>query len=208
MTDRFTRSPRGEVGFTLVELLVSMVILGIFMTMFAVAMSSTIHHSSVVQEQSTLQVEARAAADVLVRDLRQAASGVDGVCPISSATSTSLQFLSPDGAQPSHQRTIAVRLTGGSFQRAMSRSTNTAPPWTGMWTTPPADAWRTQVGSITNTAVFSYFTSAGAPISTPVAAGSLGSIKMIGMTLTTSAKASNGQKTKYDTRTTLRVTSC
>ncbi len=202
-----TQRARAHDGFTLVEMLVSTVVIGIFFAMFSVVVTSTLHHSSVIQEQTVLQTEARAAADSLVGDLRQASSGVDGTCPITVATATSLQFLSPDKAQPFHQRTVAVQLSSGKLRRAVSTSTNTAPPWTGMWTTPPANAWANQV-PIANTTVFSYYDASGALLVAPVAAGSLKNIRAVGITLATKVKGSNGHQTSYDTRATLRVTSC
>lgn len=207
MTMRVAQRARSRDGFTLVETLVSLLVLGIFVGLFSMVMTSTIRHWNVIEKQTVLQVEARAVADTLAVDLRQASSGVDGTCPISVATATSLQFFSPDRSEPSHQRTVAVRLAGGKLERAVSTSTNTAPPWTGMWTTPPASAWTKRV-ALANTSVFSYYDASGAALAAPVAAGSLKLIKGIRIQLTTSAAGSGGNTTSYETLATPRVSSC
>ena len=81
----------------MIELVVSMAVLGIFFATFATVIGSSISHSSTIQEQSVLQTEVRAAADTLVADLRQASiAGDSSLSRISTATATQSTFLSPD----------------------------------------------------------------------------------------------------------------
>jgi Tfp pilus assembly protein PilW len=190
-------------GIMLIELLVATVVLGIFVAMFAVAVSSALRHSSVTMEQTTLGAEARAAVDTLAQDLRQASSAVDGTCPVEVATATSIRFLSPDRAAAAHERRIAVQLAGGNLQRALTTSSSTAPPWTGLaWTTPPAGAWAKQLGSVTNTSPFTYYDANGAQLPAPV---SPSAIRSVGISVTVSATGSGGRQSTYATRATIRV---
>ena len=135
MRSHLRRVSREESGFTLIEMLAVMAILGIIFAVMAMVLSMSIRQSSQIQEQSTLQTEVRASVDTMAREVRQAYTG-DTSYPIETATSTTLQFLSPDMAVPFHNRRIAYRLTGGHIDRAGSTSTDTdGPPWSGLaWT--------------------------------------------------------------------------
>ena len=76
MTRRTPVAPAGNHdGFTLVELVVSMVLIGAVFTIFSITMSSTIRNSTEVQEDSVLQGEVRATVDAMAKDLRQAYTG-------------------------------------------------------------------------------------------------------------------------------------
>ena len=129
------RRLRQEAGLTLSEMLVVLAIMGIILAALALVLSMSITQSSQIQEQSTLQTEVRATIDTMAREIRQAYTG-DTSYPIETATSTTLQFLSPDKAVPFHNRRIAYRLAGGQIDRALTTSTDTdGPPWTGFaWT--------------------------------------------------------------------------
>ena len=117
---------------TLSEMLVVLAIMGIILAALAGVLSMSITQSSQIQEQSILQTEVRDAVDTMARELRQAYTG-DSTYPIETATSTTLQFLSPDKAVPFHNRRIAYRLAGGQIDRAMTTSTDTdGAPWTGL----------------------------------------------------------------------------
>jgi prepilin-type N-terminal cleavage/methylation domain-containing protein len=152
-----------EDGFTLVELMVAMVVIGIVFAMFSVVLSATVRHSNEVRENTVLQGEARAAVDRLASDLRQAYTG-DDTSPIQTMTATQLTFLSPDRGTPFHLRKIAYRLTGHDLERATALSTTTTGP---PWTFPSLGSYAKQVGSITNTTLFTYFDAAGAATTTP-----------------------------------------
>ncbi len=124
---RLARGLRAEGGFTVIEMLVSMTVLGVFFAVFATVVSSSIRHGSEIQEEAVLQTEVRASVDTLAADLRQATAGGDTtLAPVSQATGTQLTFLSPDRAAQMHLRLISFQVTGGQLQRALATSTNTA----------------------------------------------------------------------------------
>jgi prepilin-type N-terminal cleavage/methylation domain-containing protein len=161
MSRRLLRALRREDGLTLSEMVVVMAILGIIVAALAMGMSLTITQSAQIQDETTLETESRAVIDQMARELRQAYTG-DTTYPIKTATSTTIEFLSPDFATPFHNRRIAYRLTGGHIDRAVTASTNTgAPPWTGWaWSSfagIPASAWDQRVSSVTSSTLFTYY---------------------------------------------------
>ena len=152
---------RRDHGFTLIEMVAAMAVLGILLAALAAGMSLTVTQSSQIQDETTLETEARAVMDEMVRELRQAYTG-DTTSPILTATPTTIEFLSPDAATPFHNRRIAYRLTGGHIDRALTTSTNTgSPPWTGFaWSSfagIPAAAWWTRIPQVTSTTLFTYY---------------------------------------------------
>jgi Tfp pilus assembly protein PilW len=186
-------------------MVVVMAILGIVIAMLVVVLSLTIRQSSQIEEQSALQTDIRATADVLARELRQAYTG-DASYPIETATGTTLQFLSPDMAAPYHNRRIAYRLTGGHLDRASTTSTDTdGPPWAGLaWTTfatVPAGAWAKRVVSVRNAAVFTYFDKSGALLSGTITPSAVYRVKI---TVTVSTDANTARQFTYSTSASLR----
>lgn len=205
MRTRLRRLRREESGYTLIEMLNVMAILGVIFTVLALVLSLSIRQSSQIQEQSSLQAEVRATADTAARELRQAYTG-DATYPIETATSTNLQFLSPDMAIPFHIRRIAYRLTGGHLDRAITTSTNTdGPPWAGLaWTTfatVPSSSWAKQVGSIRNSAVFSYYDKSGVLLSGAITPSSVYRVKI---TVTVATDANTQRQFTYATSASLR----
>ena len=189
---------RSESGFTLIEMMVSMMVLGFFFASFATVIGSSIVHGTEIQEQAVLQTEVRAAVDTLVADVRQASvAGDTSLARISTATSTQLTFLSPDRSQPMRLRRIAYQVTGGQLQRAIARSTNTSAPWT----IPTLSAWSAPlVRSIvtTGTPVFRYYDAAGA--ATTVAAN----IRTVRIRITVAPATAQNSALSYETRVSLR----
>lgn len=184
---------RRQAGFTVIELLVGMLMLGILVAAFSALFGSTIRHSSEVEEQATLQVEARAAVDRLAQDLRQAYTG-DGSAPIESIGPTEIVFLSPDRQTPFHLRRVAYRLTNGRLERAEAASTDTdGPPWS----IPALGPFSVQVRSVENTTVFTFFDEAGAETADPAA------VHTVGITLTVAS--SPERRSTYGSNVTLRV---
>ena len=194
---RLLRRLRAEDGFSVIEMLVSMAVLGIFFATFATVVGSSIMHGSEIQEQAVLQTEVRAAVDALTADLRQSTNAGDtSLARISTATATQLTFISPDRAPTMHVRRIAYQVTSGQLQRALATSTSTASPWT----IPALGAWSTLVRSVVTTGipVFSYFDANGA--STSVAAN----IRTVRIHVALATATAPGRQLTYDTRVTLR----
>ena len=160
MSATIERLARDRRGFTLIEMLIGMVILGIVLAFFFPLLSLIYDTGTQTIEAGTLQDDSRSAVDTLVADLRQAYTGDPATTSIASFSSTSITFYSPDRQQPFHLREIAYRISGNTLQRASVTSTNTGgPAWTGLGT---LGAWVNVVTSIVAnpgspaTPVFSY----------------------------------------------------
>jgi prepilin-type N-terminal cleavage/methylation domain-containing protein len=192
---RLSAKLRGERGFTLTELLVSLVIIGIVFTVFLVVLTNTIRDSGEVREDAVLQGEVRADVDRLAADLRQAYTG-DATSPIETMTGTQLTFLSPDRQTPLHNRRISYRLTSGTLQRAFATSTNTnGPPWT----IPALGTYVNEFGSIRNATVFTYFDSNGVATTTP------SDVSSVTITVQVSTKTATSRLFTYSTSVALRT---
>jgi len=159
------RAPREERGFTLVELVVAMPLMLVIMGGLVIMLTTLTHSSSQVQEETTLQTEARFALNQMETEIRGAFTG-DGSPQIVTATPTSITFYSPDqytttvnGSTQSsfHLRKISYQVTSnGLLQRQFMTSTNTYPTascltcgGTSQWAWPGGgmSSWATVVGS-------------------------------------------------------------
>ncbi len=197
MTRRLHRAVRSERGITLMEMTVSIAVLGILFAAFTTVVGSSIRHGDEIQEQAVLQTEIRSAVDRMAADLRQATNAGDTSLPrVSTATSTQLTFLSPDRLATMHLRRISYQVTGGKLQRALATSSNTAAPWT----IPALGAWSTIARSLvtTGTPVFTYYDINGATTSV------LANIKTVRIRATLATPSSPGRKFAYETRVALR----
>lgn len=192
---RLYRALGREGGFSLMEMLTSMVVLGFLFAAVSVVLSSMIRHSDEVEDRTTLQTDARFTLDLLAVDLRQAYSGVDGVSPIESVSATTLTFLSPDRAQPFHLRRISYRLSNGRIERATATSTDTdgAP-----WAIPALGPWRKQVDSVKNAAPFTYYDANGAVTTNPAL------VSTVKIDLDLATNSSPTRQLKYQTSVTVR----
>jgi prepilin-type N-terminal cleavage/methylation domain-containing protein len=185
---------RREDGFSLMEMVLTMVVMGILFTTMMGSISSVLHWGGEVQERSVLQTEMRAAVDRLAADLRQAYTG-DATPLVSAAGATSIVFHSPDRSTPLHLRKIAYEVTGGELRRSVTASTNAGG---GPWTFPAQGAWEPQVGSIANATVFTYRDSAGALTTDPAR------VKTVVITIVLATKAASTRQFTYRTSVTLR----
>lgn len=188
---------RRDDGFTVVELVEAMALLGILTATVAIVLTSMVRQSDDVREQNLLQTELRPAVDRLAQDLRQAYGG-DGVVPVVSMSATGLMFLSPDRADPFHLRRIAYRVSGGVLERSLETSTDTdGPPWN----FGPSGGWEQQSEArIVNTDVFTYYDAAGAV--TAVAAD----VRKVAVKLVAEAPTTPGRSVTYATTVTVRPT--
>jgi prepilin-type N-terminal cleavage/methylation domain-containing protein len=194
---------RRQDGFSLVELVVAMMLLGVVVAAFSGLLSATVRSSGRSQELSTLQTEVRAVVDRLAADLRQAQCN-GTTPPITTASGTQLTFYSPDRATPYHLRQVAYQLTGtapnGELSRRFATSTNTGGP---PWTIPPLGAWDKQLGSIVNAAPFTYKDETGVATSDPTKVAS------VNVALTVAPRTGlGGANVTYQTNIDLRTATC
>jgi prepilin-type N-terminal cleavage/methylation domain-containing protein len=160
------RRLRGDGGFTLIETLVTMAIMGIVMTVFGQMLLTSSNTSSRVEEQATLQNEVRFVVDQLTMDLRQA-TNAGGTSPVEAVGSTSLTFLSPDRQTPFHLRRISYRLVNGQIERSSASTTDTD-GWPWVWPAAPG-TYFPLIGSVTSTSVFTFYDAGGAVTTDPTA---------------------------------------
>jgi len=192
------RLRREEAGFSLIELTVSMAVLGVLFGVYSLVLSSTIRDGGAVEDQATAQTQVRAAVDVLAADLRQAYTGDSSGTMTEVASGfngTAITFYSPDRQTPFHLRKISYQLTGGNLQRQFALSTDTdGYPWS----FGAMGAWVTQASNVTNSTVFTYYDSSGAVTSTASA------IDSVGISVTVSPRGSQGRSYNYSTTVQLR----
>lgn len=187
----------GETGFTLVEMLTGMTVFSILVATFVLTFGSAIRHSDEVEEQSSLQVEARAAIAFLSQDLRQVYDGDGDVLtsPIESIGSTQITFLTPDRATPFHMRRLSYRLNGGQFERAMATSSDTdGYPWI----IPALGSYRKVAGSVVNATAFTYKDAAGLTTAVPA------NVRTVHLTLTVATNTTPTRQYTYQTDATVR----
>ena len=200
-----TRRLREEDGLTLSELLVVLAIMGVIMAALVGVLSMSITQSSQIQEQSTLQTEVRAATDTMASEIRQAYTG-DTSYPIETATSTTLQFLSPDRALPYHNRRVAYRLASGRSTGPRRRApTPTAHPGQASRGRPtgrfPRASWIPRIRSVSNAAVFKYYDKSGALLTGTITPSS---VYRVVITVTVATKAAATRQYTYSTSASLR----
>ncbi len=122
---------RREGGFTLVEMLVAIAVLGLILSGIASLLQATVTASGQTMNETPLQMEARSALDTMVGDLREAYYGDTTTSVIVSMSGTSVTFYAPDRLTPFHLREITYQLSGSKLQRGFVTSTNTGgPAWT------------------------------------------------------------------------------
>jgi type II secretory pathway component PulJ len=193
---RVLRSSSREGGYSIVELLIGFIFIGLLFSLFATVVSSALRHGDEVEEQTTLQVEARAAVDTLAAELRQAYTGDDTVAPIESIGANTITFLSPDRQEPFHLRRISYRLQSGVVERAQAVSTDTdGYPWT----IPALGAWHGKVGSVVGSTLFTYYDADGAVTATPA------SVSTIAIAVTVATATSPDRQYTYRTSVSLRT---
>ncbi|HEX7525967.1 MAG TPA: prepilin-type N-terminal cleavage/methylation domain-containing protein, partial [Gaiellaceae bacterium] len=100
---------RGERGFTIVELMATMTVMGIVLAVFGQILVTSSKTSNRIEEQATLQNDVRAAVDRLTTDFRQA-TNANGTSPVESVSGTAMTFDSPDRMTPFHLRRVSYQL--------------------------------------------------------------------------------------------------
>jgi len=214
---RLLRRARTEGGFTLIELSVTMAVLGIFLAAVALVLGGAIRNSSQVEDAAITQTEARSAVDGLAAELRQAyTDSALGTYAIQTATSSTLTFYTPDRrSSPMHVRRVSYRVSGGELQRAFATSTNTVagPPWPNI-AAANLGSYKRLVGTVTNTTPFTYWKTCTTPGSGGCGTDYLqqltgtiliSDIAVVRTTLTVSPRGSQGRTSTYIVNTSLRI---
>jgi len=194
----------------LMELTTAMAVFGILIGAISIVLAGAIHNSSEVQDQATLQSEARFALDTLVAELRQGYS--DSTLPgqpysIQTASGTALSFYTPDRQTPMHMRLVAYRLSSGQLQKAVATSTNTGSvgPWTGVLSG-NLGSYNTLLGSVQNATPFTYWQQCTTPGSGGCGTDylkqltgtiTISSIDVVRVTLTVAPTGALGKTTTY-----------
>jgi prepilin-type N-terminal cleavage/methylation domain-containing protein len=194
---------RDEGGFTLVELMATMAILGIVIAAFTTILTTAVTQSAQEQEYGTIQTEGRSAVEQFARDLRQAYSGVDGAWPIQFISNTSIRFLSPQRVTPFRLQQIEWQLNGTNLQRRFVMTSDTdGDPW--IWPTAITSAvWDTRARSVRNTStvVFKGFEDDGTTVTTVP-----DDVRIVQITIEVSTIGEVTRKSTFTTRITPRVT--
>lgn len=199
MIRRRIRLAARQGGFTLMELLVAMGLIGIMAALFSTVISSAIRHDAVIQESSSLEDEVRGAVNDMSKELRQAYTGDSTIPPIESMSSTSIQFLSAGNGDPFPVRRIGYQLSGGYLQRRIVVSSDTdGPPWV----IGALPAWGNRVGSITSATLFTYYDVNGTQI---VNMANVSQVHTVTIALTVTTKTLPTRQLSYTTSVTLRT---
>jgi prepilin-type N-terminal cleavage/methylation domain-containing protein len=186
---------RRQDGFTLTEVLVAMLFIGVLFAVFATVVSSTLRHNDEIEEQTTLQTEARTAIDQIAQDLRAAYTGDEDVAPIESLSGTQITFLSANRGEPLRLRRVSYRLSSGTLQRTQAISTDTdGPPWV----IPALGSWQTRVSAVVNSTVFTYYDADGIATTEP------DEVATVGLTVTVATATAPERQFTYQSSVSLR----
>jgi len=112
-----------EEGFTLIEMMLVVALLGITSAMFATTFSITVNRSSEVSDQNILQTEVRGSLNTLVEDLRSA-TREDSTTPIIDKTNSSVTFYSPGRTTLNGLRRVVYWWDGAALKRRVTLVTS------------------------------------------------------------------------------------
>jgi len=121
---------RDDQGFTLVELLVVMTLMGLVLGLIATLVSSTLRTSSRARVAATDTSTAATSMDRLTRDLRMAIAPTASTQAFTSASDSDVTFYTALGTEPAP---LLVRWwldAAGVLRRSETRPTGNVPPYT------------------------------------------------------------------------------
>jgi len=188
-----TRDPK---GFTLLELLVGSTI---FLTVLAAVYTAFLTNQTTFsrgKNKIEVQQNGRLAMEMMARDIRMAGydpstviAGCAQPTALQSGTANSVNFIA-DVTDSGTTGKVTYRLAGGQLIRDVSSWNGTPCGWNPATSSVVAD----DIAAVT----FQYFDGTNAAIAAPVAAGSLGTVRRITMSVTTQAMA-KGTAAKLET---------
>jgi len=208
-TDAREITSRRQHGFSLIELMISLLILTIMIGVIVQAINSATSRNTVERSKIDLTQETREFMDQIVNDLDQAGfpglnmfdpgSGVvadctvaadyNAACGLISVSSSAIQFEGDvDGSGVSEEWIQLVQTNGSStacstLPCVIQRGTVSKAAWANGTGTSPV--YYTEVNGVMNTNIFTAYYSDGTLVTLPAthAAGTLGNIAAIGITL-------------------------
>lgn len=198
-----------EEGFTLIEMLMTMVYLGVIFSLFAALISLTVSNDNTLTSESALQAQVRGALDQITSEVRQAlplttTSTSAFVTSGGTMSPTSLTFYTPDETYSSgspttfHLNEESFSLSGGNLDYSFAQSTNTGGIGT-TWTMPALGSAVAEVSGITNSSIFTYFDDNGAATTVPA------DVATVVVTLTVKEDSAAGSPITYTDSATLRI---
>lgn len=201
---RVLRERGGDSGVSIVELVVTIAVLSIVMTLiFGIVINET-NASDAFKERTQEQADTRLVVDTFVRDLRQAYPGGTGNVPVEVASASEITFYSPDRDADFRLRKITYKLVSGALTRSVTVSTNTYSDAVVLghgWTQPTGTpAVVSVLNGVTNTTLFTYLNQNNG---TPIAGNPLVAVQL-DLVVDQSPGQSTGAQT-YRTRVDLRV---
>lgn len=185
---RITRSPGDarDAGFTLLEVVIAASLLLVATIPIYRFLDTSVKNVTTVQGLIQEQANARNALSTIENDLRNSFTGNTGLPRVESISATSITFYTPDRNTPIGLQKISYRLSSGTFQRWVHRSSNTvangaAYTWS-FPTTTAALPYLTLVQGVVNTTTFEFFDKSNVVLN-PATAGNAAKVRSVRVTL-------------------------
>jgi prepilin-type N-terminal cleavage/methylation domain-containing protein len=158
-------SGRGsEGGFTLVEMLTTMVLLGVVMTSAWMVFGSMNSMAAQTSSTSASSDEARRTLDILTSEIRQAVEPTQGAGVFAQASPWSCSFYC-DANRDNVPEKIGYSVTSGAVYRTVQSSLTSAAPFDFSGPT-QSRVYVSQLANTTGTPLFAYYDAGGAATTT------------------------------------------
>jgi type II secretory pathway pseudopilin PulG len=125
-----TSTKQRQAGFTLVELSVTVALLMIVLVPILMSLRSSESSTGDIRKSTEARAQARAAIDLLTRDLRQAQTEDPTLMAVTEISASKITFHSPDKSTPYRLRKITYQLSGSTLTRSVAVGTYTGSSWT------------------------------------------------------------------------------
>ncbi|MEZ5081286.1 MAG: prepilin-type N-terminal cleavage/methylation domain-containing protein [Thermoleophilia bacterium] len=194
-----SRPSAAQRGFTLVELLISMILMAVFGLVLVGFFTASSNQATTHQSQAIAQEDARSATELMSRELRQAImpDPTGTMPPVESLTPTSITFHIDTRRTPGNlggvlPRKVRYRLVGTDLVRDIAQPIGSSPPFsfTGY-------AGATVIAAnVTNgaSAIFSGFSDSGATLASSLNSTQTDALALIHIDLRLAYKTGNSDK--------------